>query len=301
MPSPKEPAAKRSSERRKKSPNLGMKARGGKPGPLSQEEKDFIDKHRERMTAEQMAGQLDRNPQAVIRYLKRTGALQGPARREMLLADQLETRPEWANFREQFTDKELDHFKYRYVQLMGQFRDDINPTDEMQIFQVISLDILVQRIMREQKEINEDMSAYHRDIDRLHDDLDQAREAMDIQDEQRIRDEIKSLEFKYTKGQEQLRNLSQRYESYMMRQSAMLKELKATRDQRIKIAENSRQSFLGYLRYLQEEDNALAAGREAELMRLAAEAERRRLLEPHVFPDGVTDQPLLVPEEVRDY
>jgi hypothetical protein len=269
--------------------------KGLKRGMLAKEDKAFIAHHKDRHTSEQIAGRLRRPVSTVKKFLETLEPPRPEAVLTMTLAEELQTRPEWANFREQFTDAELQHFKYRYVQLMGQFRDEgILPTEEMQLYEVIRLDILIQRTMTEQKQMHEEMHHAHQEIERIR------KEFEENGDPSRI-DESRTHEIAYAKAAAQVKDLSARYDSYMMRQSAMLKELKATRDQRVRVLENSRQSFLGFLRMLNEEDQRDAIGREAGLMAAAADVAAEKLRRPHTYADGMTDQPLLTPEDVRDY
>src|SRR4051794_38580887 len=215
---------------RKNKPLLGTR------GSLNDQVKGWIDRNHDRMTAEQMAESLGRPQRAptIQNYINMKYGDNRKIKKEVELSAELENRPEWQHFREQFTPKELGHFRNRYVQLMSQFRDDIMPTEEMQIFQVITIDILIQRTMREQKEVQDDQINAHEGIERLSADF---RETGD----KTLLEDMKIFEAKYAKCSDALKNLSQRYESYLMRQSAMLKELKGTRDQRVKIYENSKQ------------------------------------------------------------
>jgi hypothetical protein len=271
-----------------------------KRGPFNRECMDFIDRHAGRFTAEQIAARLGVTTLRVENYLAKTAAESGgpkaPAKREMKLADELETRPEWDNFKEQFTERELAHFKYRYVQLMGQFRDDILPTEELQIFQVITLDIMIQRTLREQKAAVEEMERINKELESLHDQAGSLSEINGPGDIKAVADGIKAAESRYATLSDVVKVLSQRHESYLMRQSAMLKDIKGTRDQRVKIFENSKQSFLGYLRALSEEDFRMKEGRDAALMKAATDKKAAELARPHVYADGSTDRPMLTPE-----
>jgi hypothetical protein len=275
----------------KKKPILGTR------GPLPAEIKDYIARFHDKMSAEQIAAQFKnkRSAEQIQKYINKEFGQNRPIRKEMKLADELVNRPEWENFREQFTPKELEHFQYRYVQLMGQFRDDVLPTEELQIFQVITIDILIQRTLKEQKVTVENMERINKELEVLH---EEAKDGMADKD---LFNALKAGEGQYAVLTDALKVLSQRHESYLMRQSSMLKELKATRDQRVKVFENSRQSFLGYLRALGEEDFRLQEGRDAELMRKATEKQAEEMARPQAFPDGVIDQPLLTPETVQDY
>jgi hypothetical protein len=80
----------------------------------------------------------------------------------------------------------------------------------------------------------------------------------------------------------------------------MMKELKGTRDQRVKVWENSQHSFLGFLRLLSEQEARDKIGREAELFRVAMEREYDRLSAAHIYEDKTVDQPLLTAENVLD-
>lgn len=267
----------------------------GKRGQLNDDVKGYIDRHHDRMTAEQIAAGLGQ-PQRVVAvqvYINEKYGDNRKIKKELNLAQELETRPEWQHFRQEFTAEELDHFRNRYVQLMSQFRDDIMPTEEMQIFEVIRLDILIQRIMKEHKDVQENMLNANEGLRKIEGEFKESGDRA-------LLDDCRQFEARVAKCSESLRNLAQRYESYLMRKSAMLKELKATRDQRVKIFENSKQSFLGWLRLIAEDDQRDAMGREAELMRLAADAEAARLALPHTYADGTVDQPLLTPETVLD-
>lgn len=78
----------------------------------------------------------------------------------------------------------------------------------------------------------------------------------------------------------------------------MMKELKATRDQRTNINQNSKVSILAFLRALQDPEFRDKQSEEMEKYRLAMEKQREKMILPHVFIDGVEDRPLMTPEVV---
>ena len=69
-------------------------------------------------------------------------------------------------------------------------------------------------------------------------------------------------------------------------------------DQRIKRIEDSKTTFSGLLRALDEEDLRRRMGDEAELMKLAKDKSKKKLSEVHIYSDGEGDLPLLTPETV---
>ena len=81
----------------------------------------------------------------------------------------------------------------------------------------------------------------------------------------------------------------------------MLKDMKATREQRVKRLEDSKQSFTGWLAYLvSNPDVARGYGIEMEKMRLAMNKQKERLSEYHKFQDDLVDQPFLTPDTVKE-
>ena len=81
----------------------------------------------------------------------------------------------------------------------------------------------------------------------------------------------------------------------------MLKEMKATREQRVKRIEDSKTSFSGWMAYLvSNPDITKGYGLELEKMRMAMEKEKERLSHFHKYQDEQVDQPFLTPDTVKD-
>ena len=81
----------------------------------------------------------------------------------------------------------------------------------------------------------------------------------------------------------------------------MLKDLKATREQRIKRLEDSKQTFIGWVTDLMvSPEKRHELGIEMEKMRLAMDKERETLSEWHQYEDKVIDQPFLTPDSVKE-
>jgi hypothetical protein len=77
----------------------------------------------------------------------------------------------------------------------------------------------------------------------------------------------------------------------------MLKDLKGTREQRIKAIEDSKQTFASLVKQIATDSEfRTRIGLDMEKMRLAAEHEKERLSEFHQYEDGTIDQPFLTPE-----
>ena len=96
-------------------------------------------------------------------------------------------------------------------------------------------------------------------------------------------------------------SLSKDYKDLQTRKNVLLKELKGTREQRIQRLEDSKHSFIGWVKNLtQNPDEVHRIGLEMEKMRLAMEQEEVRLAGYHKYEDGTVDQPFHNPENVKN-
>ena len=77
------------------------------------------------------------------------------------------------------------------------------------------------------------------------------------------------------------------------------KELKGARSDRIKTIEDSKSSFAGFLKSLEEKEVRNRVGEDIEIMRMAKDQSKKNLAEYHKYADGYVDQPLLTPETVK--
>jgi hypothetical protein len=95
--------------------------------------------------------------------------------------------------------------------------------------------------------------------------------------------------------------LSKDYKDLQARKGAMLKDLKGTREQRIKAIEDSKQTFAALVKQIATDETfRTQIGVDMEKMRIAMEKEKERLSEYHTYRDGVVDQPFLTPETLPE-
>lgn len=262
-----------------------------KRGRLSNAEKAYITDHLPDPNAEQIAKKLRRPIEQIRRAIENIKGVKPEVR--MTLEQQLQTRPEWRRFQKQFNLEEQEEFKHQYVQIISQLKThgDIMATEELQVFQVITLKILIDRTLEEQKQALDDMNLAHDELHKLRLKPPKEKEKFDIQ--------VAHWETVYESSKRTNKECADRYKIYSDKQDKMLNALKATRDQRIKVWENSDKSILGLVRLLVQEENRELLGHEAEMMKLASEKEKRRLAKPYKFDDGIVDQPILTPETVN--
>jgi hypothetical protein len=270
-----------------------------KRGGLSQSDRDAIGRMISRESTESIAGKLRRPVEQVRRYVDQIGAGEIDLKVGTNLTIELTDRPEWAEFRAQYDEEELKFIQYRYVQLMGQFgRDDVLPTEEMQIFALIQLEIMANQAMRERKTVVTQQKLVQKQVEDCYEQATKYTVGLPIPT--KLTKDTVRLEGKLADTSDRLKQINARHASHTMQQANLLEALKATRDQRIKVVEGSKASFLGFLKALTQEDFRKRVGDEMETMRVALDRERERMSTDLVYMDGTTDKPLLTPEAVMD-
>ena len=264
-----------------------------KKGRFSKEEQQFIEQNCEPMPLEKIAEALDRDASSVDNFIKpKLG--KGISKQEEVLRNaeyDLKSRPYWKDLSSQFNDEELEMFLFHWTEMISQFKDDVFHTEEMQVVDVIKLDILMNRTLKEQQKSMNDIG----DMEMLI--LTEKQKGRDERD----RDYILNMERQIAVLRAAQESLGKDYKEMQAKKNTMLKELKGTREQRIKILEDSKETFAAWVRALiQDKGMRKEIGANMEKMRLAMEKEKVRLSEFHKYEDGLIDQPFLTPETVED-
>lgn len=264
-----------------------------KKGRFSKQEIQFIEQECESTPYEEIASSLDRDVESVTNFIRNKlgKGLSKTEEFEVKAGYDLKKRPYWRNLRQQFKTDELDMITYHWSRIISQFRDDVLPTEELQVIDAIKLEILMNRCLKEQGNNSNDVD----DIQKLLDD-----ERKLDRDEQDF-DRILNLERQVAVLRAAQESLSKDYKDLQSRKNVLLKELKGTREQRIQRLEDAKHSFIGWMKNLtQNPDEVHRIGLEMEKMRLAMEKEEARLSEYHKYEDGTVDQPFLNPENVKE-
>jgi hypothetical protein len=166
----------------------------------------------------------------------------------------------------------------------------VTPTEELQVVDLIKLELLMNRSLKYNKDNIEQIYLFEGEIQRARADDGGDRS-----------DEIFNLERQVASLRASQESLNKDYRELQTKKNSMLKEMKATREQRVKRLEDSRQSFTAWLAYLvSNPEIAKGYGVEMEKMRLAMEKEKDRLSAYHEYQDGLVDQPFLTSETVKD-
>lgn len=257
-----------------------------KRGPFTKIDIKFMRENYAALDYKDIAVALNRDPDSIKRYIDKELAnpVTSGSRDNEDAAYELKNRPYWANIKEQFTPTEREVFLWQWAAMVGQFKSDVFPTEEMQIIDTIKLDILMNRILTKQRQIEIRISELEDDIlkEKLKDIPDQ-NTGMVMQNEALVANLRASQE-----------SISREYKLYLEKKGQLMASLKATRADRIDRIESSKQTFKSWLaNLLQDNEGRNALGLKIEKMRLAVENARRKLSEVHKYGDGQYDRPLL--------
>ena len=262
-----------------------------KKGRFTKTEQEFIkDNHRE-MSNLDIATHLDRDPISVQSYIKEKIGNSTLDDREIEALHDLKGRPFWKDLQKQFSEEELQSLLYHWSRIITQFRDDVLPTEELQIIDAIKLEILMNRALIGQQSNMRSIREYE--------ELVTIEKGKDL--ETQDKDHIYNLERQVAVCRAAQDSLTREYKDLQTKKASMLKDLKATREQRIKRLEDSKQTFIGWVRNLMTNPEVRREmGTSMEKMRLAMEVERERLSEYHKYEDGNIDQPFLTPDSTKE-
>ena len=264
---------------------------GRKRGQLSLVEQKHIRDHFTKDTVEEIAEYLNRNTAPIKRYIEDNHLLAGEDDRDDdtdYLRHKLHKKTFWTEILKQFdTDTgELKYFEDTWIGLIKQFREDVLPAEELQIKQFITIDILINRSMKERKRHIADTERVQQMVD-----MEYAKP-----EESRDTSYLTALETQLSFARNSITSYTNEYTKLLSEQQKISKDLKATREQRIKRIEDGKSSWTGLLRMLEDEKIRENEGRQMEIMRMSVNKHLDELMGSHKYQDKSTDNPFLTPE-----
>lgn len=257
-------------------------------GRFTFEEQKYIGDACSKMDYRDIAKKIRRNPETIKRYIRKHHP------NELIVHDQLseydiQKTPVWKDLQAQFSNEELAMFLHHWGRIIAQFKDDVYPTEELQIVDTIKMEIMMNRTVTQQHQI----------VNEIH----QLEYSLTAEKEQEQPDMARAseLERQIAVLRASQESLNKSYLDLLKEKNAILKSMKATRDARVKQLEQNKHNFLNMLRKIvQDRQFRHQLGIEMEKHRLSAKVEFERLSEYHEYEDGEVDQPILTPENVQD-
>lgn len=264
-----------------------------KRGQLSLDEEKFIRDNVQSLTIEQISEALNRNVAPVQRYIieSRLDVSQDEKTEYATLKRKLHSKTFWSEIVRQFDEDtgELEYFEDTWINLVKQFREDVLPAEELQIKQFITIDILINRSMKERKRHISETEKLQRLVDK---EYDKPEDERDIP-------KLANLETQLSFARNSIASYTNEYTKLLNEQQKISKDLKATREQRIKRIEDGKSSWVGLIRMLEDEDIREKEGKEMEIIRLATNKAKQSMSEFHNYADGGVDKPFLTPDSVE--
>lgn len=264
-----------------------------KRGQLSTDEQNFIRDNIGSMSIEDIAVALNRSTKPVQRYIVDHKLSFDP---EENITDQnlrlkLHAKTFWPEIERQFDEDtgELEYFENTWVSLVKQFREDVLPAEELQIKQFITIDILINRSMKERKRHIAETERLQRKVD----------EEYNKDEDDRDIPKLANLETQLSFARNSIASYTNEYTKLLSEQQKISKDLKATREQRIKRIEDGKSSWVGLIRMLEDEVLREKESKEMEILAIATQKAKEKLYENHQYQDGKVDQPILTPESIE--
>lgn len=263
-----------------------------KRGQLSLEEEKFIRDNIQTLSSEEIANQLNRNIDPINRYIEENQLYAINEHQEnRILKHKLHSKTFWSEVKRQFDEDsgELEYFENTWVSLVKQFREDVLPAEELQIKQFITIDILINRSMKERKRHISETEKLQKLVDK---EYEKPEDSRDIP-------KLANLETQLNFARNSIASYTNEYTKLLNEQQKISKDLKATREQRIKRIEDGKSSWVGLIRMLEDETIREKEGREMEILAIATEKAKQKLYQYHNYADNSVDNPILNPEALE--
>lgn len=261
-------------------------------GRMSREAEKFIIEHKNTFTADEIAKKLNLSLRSVNEVLDVYGNL---PEKNTAWKQYLRRSIAWKQLKEEFSGEELDYFEEKFIALMEQFKEDVLTTEETQVFQLIKLEILMSRNLRQKQKIREHIEKF----DKLQKSIVDKYGGDFTKLEEKDHNFIIELEKQLAGSRSAEQTTSKEYIELQKQHGDILNELKGTRNQRVKEIENSKVSFVGLVKSLMDRDKQEKEGRQLELFKLATQKEMDRLGSPFQYADKMIDLPILTSETIE--
>lgn len=258
-----------------------------KRGQLSLEEEKYIKDNVNTLSVEDIAQNINRNIEPVKRYIVENQLYEPEESKQEyhILKQKLHGKTFWKEISRQFDSDsgELEYFEDVWINLIKQFREDVLPAEELQIKQFITIDILINRSMKERKRHITETEKLQKLVDAEYEKDEDKRDIA----------RLANLETQLSFARNSIASYTNEYTKLLAEYQKISKDLKATREQRIKRIEDGKSSWVGLIRMLEEEDIREREGREMAILAMATDKAREQLYEYHEYQDGVIDVPVL--------
>lgn len=264
--------------------------RVNKSGRWTKLQEQFMKDNCGKMTIDDMAAQLEKNPITVRKYcVEKLGTT--PEEKILISAKfDIQKSPIWQELKNQFTPGEMETFLYTWQNIMVQFKHDVLPTERMQMIEISRLEVLINRVMSKMKESD----VILRDAQK---EIDTEKKLGDLKDESKI------IQLQQITAQMNASHgtLTREYRELLERKQSILKEIRGTREQRIKRIEETKETIQSWMaKLVDNEELRRTMGIEMRKGQLALYKELERLGEFYQYDDGSVERLITNSETVKE-
>ncbi len=261
---------------------------------LTRDEQKFVMENLENFSADQLAEKFQVSTNVIQGTIDFLGSLPEEG---IAWKSYLRKSVKWKQLKKELGEEELIIFENQFQALMQQFEgDSVLATEEIQIFQFIKLNILMQRCLEDKQKTREHIVKMEKgiqDILRKHQGNFSGMSESEL-------GFIKDMEIQLGSMRASESSRTSEYSRLQHESDDLIKLLKATREQRVEKIDSGKISFTGLVKELMTKDKRDLEGRQAQLFKLASQKEFDRLSHPHQYMSGEIDLPLLTAETAKN-
>ena len=254
-----------------------------KRGKLSVEEMNFIRQNCFNLPIEDIANNLNRTPAPIQKFIDKENLKMRNMTDDEHLLVELRGRYYFHELKKQFSDSEIIFFEHQWTDYFKQFSEDVTHTEEMEILEVIRTEVLINRGMEDRQEILKNIERLNKLIE---DEMDKPSAMQDTV-------ALASFQTQLGAAISSKSAYINEHEKLLTKKERLLKDLKGTREQRKRNADDAKTNFSSWLRQLDEKALREKEGFDMEVHKVAAEKAVKRLGGYHEYEDGTVDQPVL--------
>lgn len=261
-----------------------------KKGRIGQKERDMIISYLSSEKDEQIASRFDRTIEVIKKIRLENQAVENNPPPENEYVALLHTRYFWNTIKRQLVNQdEFTYFEMSWAALYQQYvGSEVAHTDEMMIKDLIMLDILLNRALEDRR----NLSAETEDLRRR---LETAKR---LESEAERVERVSTLNRSLSQVIAALETANKLANDLQTKKDKKFEQLKGTRDQRFKTAEQSKTNFFERIKYLDEASNRKEQGRRNELIKLSAAKFQFDLEQEQQYEDGEWTRPFLTPDAI---
>jgi hypothetical protein len=261
-----------------------------KTGAISDEDRKYIIDHMDDDSVEEIAEAIGRNPKVVEKEIKNYVML--PTARNRSVRWHLKNIPEWKHLKQSFTNDELNLIEDKYVKYVEQVKEDITATEETQVLNMITLEILMGRNLKGRMKLFDSI----RQLEAMKEGIIDAVDGNWALISEEGRAQIMDIENQITASRNVESSRTSQYLELQKELNTLNTKLKTSRDQRVDKVLDPKHSFIAYVKDLLNRDKQEKESRFIQLYGMSVDKEEQRLSQAHQYLSGSYDNPILTTE-----